>query len=69
MGVLGFAVDWAVVTLNTWKFGTTRAVIQAAGGGGVLPYLTFCAFSVGWVFPLCTAGTCEMHLGLRFLTA
>jgi hypothetical protein len=46
MGVLGFAVDWAVVTLNGWKYGATRAAIAHAGGFWV-PYLAFCGISVG----------------------
>ena len=46
MGVLGFAVDWAVVTLNTWKFGATRAAIRDMGGFWA-PYLAFTAISVG----------------------
>ena len=52
MGVLGFTVDWAVVALNTLKFGATRDVIRGPGGF-MLPYLTFCAFSVGWVHCKC----------------
>jgi hypothetical protein len=46
MGVLGFAVDWAVVTLNGWKYGVTRAAIAHSGGFWV-PYLAFCGISVG----------------------
>ena len=46
MGVLGFAVDCAVVALNAIKFGATRAAIRGAAGF-VLPYLTFVSISVG----------------------
>lgn len=46
MGTLGFAVDWAVVTLNTIKYGATRAAIRGPGGL-VLPYLTYVSISVG----------------------
>ena len=37
---------WAVVTLNGWKYGATRAAIAHAGGFWV-PYLAFCGISVG----------------------
>ncbi len=45
MGTLGFAVDWAVVTLNAIKFGATHTAIRGAGGL-ILPYLTFVGISV-----------------------
>lgn len=48
MGFLGFAVDWAVVELNTLKFATTRAAIRVSHSGFFWPYTVFCIFCIGY---------------------
>ncbi len=47
MGFLSFCVDLALETLNTWKFGATRAVIRKNGGFWA-PYMTFITISMGY---------------------
>lgn len=48
MGFLGFAVDWAVVELNTLKFSAARAAIRASNSGFFWPYTVFSLFCVGY---------------------
>ena len=61
VGIMAFFFNWGIAELSTLKFSTTKLFITP-GGGFVIPWLVFIAFSTLYA---AVAGACGSYVAPR----